>query len=447
VLPAYRVILESGYNWRIILKNIPVPLGNVTLPADVLEGETHGSVRVYLIDREDLFDRNDLYGDRRGDYYDNLERYSFFCHSALRLANHLSVSPHILHLHDWQTGLVPALLKGPYRDWSKLNNISTVFTIHNLGYQGIFDSDRLPVTGLSYSQFFHMNGLEYWGAFSLLKSGIVYADAVTTVSSTYAEEIQTDEGGLGMGAVLRSRGNGIRGILNGVDYSVWNPKTDPYIYAPYSIHDLKGKNRCKTALMRELKLDSEHMASPLLCMISRLDVQKGFDLLLSAVDDIMETGANLVILGSGNRELAESLKAAEDRYCRRMVFKEDFEPDFAHRLMAGGDIFIMPSLYEPCGMTQMYALKYGTVPVVRRTGGLADTVFSYDPSTGKGNGFTFQAYDKNAFSGAVRDALHMYYDRENWKIIMQNGMRMDFSWNRSADAYAEIYRSIRRPDN
>ncbi len=444
VLPAYGPILEMGYPWRPIIRDMEVPLGNAFLKADVLEGETDEGVRLYLIDREDLFNRPNLYGNRRGDYYDNLERFSFFCHGALRLANQLWITPHVMHLHDWQTGLIPALLKGPYWDWPNLSGMPTVFTIHNLGYQGNFGSDRLPVTGLSYSQFFHAEGLEYWGSFSLLKSGIVYAHAVTTVSPTYAWEIQTDEGGMSMAPVLRSRGGDVRGILNGVDYGVWNPETDPHLEANYTIRNPAGKRRCKAALMRELDLDSQLMEKPLLCMISRLDVQKGFDLLLSALDGILESGAGLVVLGSGEEWISHELAEAQKRHPGRMALRTGFDVNLAHRIMGGADIFLMPSLYEPCGLTQMYALKYGTVPVARGTGGLEDTISSFNGKTRKGNGFKFHAYDRNTFLESVREAIRLFDEQAIWKQLMQNGMKMDFSWDRSAREYADIYRSIQR---
>ena len=255
VLPGYRTILENGQDWRYMIQGMDVPLGSASLKADVLESQTPEGVRVYLISREDLFDRPSLYGNSQGDYYDNLERFSFFCHGALRLCNLLSVRPDVLHLHDWQTGLIPALLKGPYADWPNLSGMPSVFTIHNLGYQGNFAADRLPVTGLSYSQFFHAGGLEYWGELSFLKSGILYAHAVTTVSPTYAREIQTDEQGMSMAPVLRSRGGDVRGILNGVDYGIWNPNTDPHIASNYGADNFAGKNACKKALIDEMGLD------------------------------------------------------------------------------------------------------------------------------------------------------------------------------------------------
>ncbi len=444
VLPGYRTILESGYSWRSIMGNMPVPLGGAMLPADVLETETEDGVRVYLIDREDLFNRPNLYGNRHGDYYDNLERFSFFCHAALRLANALTITPHLLHLHDWQTGLIPALLKGPYWDWPNLFGMPTLFTIHNLGYLGIYGGDRLPVTGLSHAQFYHPEGLEYWGSMSLLKSGIVYAHAVNTVSPTYAREIQTDEGGMAMAAVLRSRGGDVRGILNGVDYTVWNPETDGLIEAKYGLRDAGGKRRCKAAMIREMHLDEKLLEKPLLCMISRLDVQKGFDLLLSAMDGIMETGAGLVVLGSGSHWISEGLSEAQRRFPGQMTLRTGFDPALAHRIMAGADIFLMPSLYEPCGLTQMYAFKYGTVPVVRGTGGLEDTVLSFSSSTLEGNGFKFYPYDANALLRSVQEAVGLYQNRAMWKRLVKNGMAADFSWDRSARAYTDVYRSIGR---
>ena len=444
VLPAYRTILESGYSWRPMITDMDVPLGYATLKANVLETLTPEGIRVYLIDREDLFNRPNLYGNRHGDYYDNLERFSFFCHGALRLANQLSVRPDVMHLHDWQTGLIPALLKGPYADWPNLSGMPTVFTIHNLAYQGSFGGDRLPVTGLSHSQFFHTDGLEIWGNFSLLKSGIVYAHAVTTVSPTYAKEIQTDHQGMSMAGILRHRGGDVRGILNGVDYTIWRPETDPHIAAHYSVKDPGGKQRCKTVLMEELQLDSNGTERPLLCMISRMDGQKGFDLLVSIVDDIMETGAGLVILGSGNEWVEKALEAARVRFPGRIALRYGFDGNLAHRIIAGADILLMPSRYEPCGLTQLYAMKYGTIPVVRGTGGLEDTVSPFDKATGKGNGFKFYPYDSKAFLSAILQAVDLCRDRTHRDQLMHNAMTMDFSWDRSAKEYIDIYRSIQR---
>ena len=444
VLPAYRTILESGLSWRPMIMDMEVPLGYATLKANVLEARTTEGVRVYLIDREDLFNRPNLYGNRHGDYYDNLERFSFFCHGALRLANQLSIRPDVIHLHDWQTGLIPALLKGPYADWPNLSGMPTVFTIHNLAYQGNFGGDRLPVTGLSHSRFFHTDGLEIWGNFSLLKSGIVYAHAVTTVSPTYAREIQTDDQGMSMAGILRHRGGDVRGILNGVDYSIWNPETDPHIAANYSVKDPAGKRRCKAALMEELQLDSTPAETPLLCMISRMDGQKGFDLLVSAMEGIMETGAGLVVLGSGNEWVEKALEADRGRFSGRIALRYGFDGNLAHRIIAGADILLMPSRYEPCGLTQLYALKYGTIPVVRGTGGLEDTISPFDKATGKGNGFKFHPYDSKAFLSAIQQAVGLYGNRGAWKRLMHNGMKMDFSWERSAREYISIYNSIQR---
>ena len=442
VLPAYRTILESGYSWRPMITNMEVPLGYATLRANVLETVTSEGIRVYLIDREDLFNRPSLYGDRHGDYYDNLERFSFFCHGALRLTNQLSITPDVLHLHDWQTGLIPALLKGPYADWPNLSGMPTVFTIHNLAYQGNFPSDRFAVTGLYYPQFFHADGLEIWGQFSLLKSGIVYAHAVTTVSPTYAKEIQTDDQGMSMAGILRQRGGDVRGILNGVDYTIWNPETDMHLAATYNMDNLSGKRQCKASLIKELQLDETSMKTPLLCMISRMDGQKGFDLLVSIVDAVMETGASLVILGSGNEWVEKSLEAARMRFPGRIALRYGFDANLAHRITAGADIFLMPSRYEPCGLTQLYAMKYGTIPVVRGTGGLEDTVSPFDAATGKGNGFKFYPYDSKAFLDVIVQAVGFYRNRERWKKLMHNGMKMDFSWDRSAREYADIYRTI-----
>jgi len=280
VLPFYRIVREGNHNVRPILKKLEVPLGKEKLRATVYETQLTPGVPVYLIEREDLYDRPNLYGNPGGDYYDNLERFSFFAHAALRLTDALSFKPHVVHCHDWQTGLVPALLKGPYGDISTLSSAATVFTIHNVGYQGLFPEEKFPVTGLQKTEFFHAEGLEYWGNISLLKAGINYSETITTVSPSYAKEIQTSEYGMGMEGILRRRRAQLHGILNGVDYTYWDPARDAHLPAKYSSENLVGKTRCKVSLIKQLNLDPSLAERPLLGMISRLDAQKGLDLVV-----------------------------------------------------------------------------------------------------------------------------------------------------------------------
>jgi starch synthase len=441
-LPFYRGIREGNFEVQPILKKLEVPLGKETLSARIFETQLTPEVPVYLIEREDLYDRPNLYGNSGGDYYDNLERFSYFGHAALCLSEALSFEPHVVHCHDWQTGLVPALIKGPYGEVPAFSDVTSVFTIHNLGYQGLFAEERFWVTGLSKSRFYHADGLEYWGKLSFLKAGVNYSEAITTVSPTYAKEIHTPEYGMGMEGVLRRRSARLHGILNGVDYTLWDPARDPHLPATYSPEDMAGKGRCKRSLIEKLKLDPALRSSPLLGMISRLDVQKGLDLLVKILDDILEMGAGVVVLGSGDAEIQAAIQRAADRHPGRVGLSIGFNEPLAHEIMAGVDIFLIPSRYEPCGLTQMYALKYGTAPVVRATGGLDDTIVPYDAQRKKGNGFKFSAYQTDAFLGAIRAALDLYAESNAWKALMANAMKEDFSWDLSAKHYLTLYQSI-----
>lgn len=442
VLPYYCDVKDGNFERQLLIRDLKVPLGPIKLSVNVLEAQGEDGLPVYLIEREDLYDRPHLYGNAMGDYYDNLERFTVLSHAALLLAERLSFRPHVIHCHDWQTGLVPALLKGPYRRSPFLAGTPSVFTIHNIGYQGIFPEEKFPLTGLSRSETFHPEGIEYWGKFSLLKAGIVYSKAVTTVSPKYSQEIQTPEYGLGMEGILRRRKAFLHGILNGVDYSQWDPAGDEHIATNYSGETLEGKQTCKEALIEEMNLDPGLMNRPLLAMVTRLDKQKGLDLFLDILDDVLGLDVGLVILGSGDDEIQEALRDKAVARSRRMGIFVGFSDPLAHRIIAGADLFLIPSRYEPCGLTQMYALRYGTVPVVRATGGLEDTVTSFDPQSGRGNGFKFTAYEPAACLAAIREAVGIYESPNAWNALRANGMREDFSWARSARRYLELYESL-----
>jgi len=442
VTPFYGMTRDRDFKIRRCLDNIEIPLGEKTLSAGVLETVTDDDISVYFLEREDLYGRSNLYGDASGDYEDNLERFAFLAHGALRLTDALSFKPDVIHCHDWQTGLVPALMKGPYGNAAFFKDTRTVFTIHNLGYQGVFPAEKFPLTGLSRDGFLTPEGLEYWDEISLLKAGIVYSDVITTVSPTYAKEIQTHEYGMGMDGVLQHRRALLHGILNGVDYSLWDPATDSHIPANYTPEEIAGKDRCKEAIIRELGLDKSLVKRPLLGVISRLDAQKGFDLLVQIVNEIIELDVGLVVLGLGDEKISEAMEAAVRRYPDHVRLKLAFDEPLAHRIMAGADLFLIPSRYEPCGLTQMYALKYGTVPLVRATGGLEDTVSRFDPQTGTGNGLNFGPYEPMAFLEAIKEGVNLFKDTGLWGQLRANGMKMDFSWHRSAQRYLELYQSI-----
>jgi starch synthase len=435
-LPWYRIVREQAGEAARPLDRIRVPLGGASLEAGILEMSTAGGVPVYTVEREDLFDRPNLYGSAAGDYYDNLERFAFFCRAALLASQQAGFVPDLVHCHDWQTGLIPPLLGTFFPD------AVSVFTVHNLGYQGLFPGDRLPVTGLSADRYFHPGGFEFWGRISLLKAGIVYADAVTTVSPTYAKEIQTPEFGLGMEGVLMNRRKVLHGILNGADYTRWNPATDPHLPARYGPGRMTGKGRCKEALIGEVGLDPRLVERPVIGVVSRLDRQKGLDLLMEALEELMALDVGLVVLGTGDAGIERALEAAGERFFGRMALRLGFDEPLAHRITAGSDLFLVPSRYEPCGLTQLHALKYGTVPVVRSTGGLEDTVADVDSEGGSGTGFKFQEPDPQALLEALGRAVSLFERRGTWARLRKAGMEADFSWDGSAALYMALFEDV-----
>jgi len=440
-LPYYRVVKEGRFPTTLLVRGLEAPLGEEKLTASVLETQTEDRIPVYFFEREDLFDRPNLYGTPAGDYYDNLERFAFFSHAALLLAKEIDFDFDVVHCHDWQTGLVPVYLKTLFKKDPFFKGTASLFTIHNIGYQGLFPKEKLVTCGLPLEEF-HPEGLEYWEKISLLKGGIVYSDAITTVSPKYSEEIQTPGFGMGMEGILKKRSKDLYGILNGADYFVWDPARDSHLKAHYSPEKMAGKERCKEALLREMGLDSSLQNKPLLGMVSRLDAQKGLDLLVEILDDLLALDVGLAVLGSGEEHIQQGIQKAAERYPGRVGLFIGFNEPLAHRIMAGVDIFLIPSRYEPCGLTQMYALKYGTVPVVRATGGLDDTIVTFDAKNIKGNGFKFRPYKAKAFFAAIQRALRLFEDSDSWKRLIVNGMKQDFSWDRSAQSYLRIYQSI-----
>jgi starch synthase len=442
-LPFYRLIKEEKLSIGEKIPKLEVPLGEEVLPCKVFETKTAEGIPVYLFDREDLFDRPHLYGTPEGDYYDNFERFCFFSRAVLLFAKKAGFSFHIAHCHDWQTGLVPAYLRTVYHTDPFFVDTATVFTIHNLGYQGLFPKSKLPISGIPQKEF-NPEGIEYWGKISLLKAGISYSAAVTTVSQKYSEEIRTPELGQGMDGFLRKKGEAFCGILNGVDYKAWNPSRDPHIPFNYDSGKVETKKKNKAALMEELGLRPSGNEQPLLGMISRLSSQKGCDLVLQIAEDAVKLKALLAILGEGDEVYQSALVDLSRKSGGNIAVRIGFDDSLAHRIMAGADMLIIPSLYEPCGLTQMYALKYGTVPIVRATGGLDDTIRPFVLAKKSGNGFKFGPYKAGALLGAIQEALTLYRNKEAWRTLMQNGMKEDFSWDRSARRYLQIYQTLIR---
>jgi starch synthase len=429
------------------LENATTVIASVTVPFDdryrfcaVLDGGKHNGVQYYFIDYPPFYDRDALYGTPLGDYHDNPERFALFCRAVLEASKILGV-PDIFHCHDWQTALIPVLLRTLYDEDHALTGIPTVFTIHNIGYQGIFSPDTLPLLMLPWD-LFTISKLEFFGKVNFLKGALTYADFITTVSRKYAQEIQTVEYGFGLEGVLRSRAASVAGILNGVDYEEWNPATDCYIEANFTPELLEGKEECRRDLLGAFALEAESKA-PVIGIVSRFAAQKGFDLIALAADRLAHEDVKVCVLGSGDRAYEDLFRRLVRQYPGRFAAKFGYDNEMAHKIEAGSDMFLMPSRYEPCGLNQIYSLKYGTVPVVRATGGLDDTIESYDLRTGKGTGFKFHEYTPEALLTSVQAALALYAKPKEWRKLMLNGMARDFSWTVAAKEYLKIYERLR----
>ncbi len=398
-------------------------------------------VPTVLLRADRYFDRDGLYGEGGQDYPDNAERFAFFCRAALEWLRAEREPPDVLHVHEWQAALAPAFLRATAALYPELGRLRTVLTLHNLAFQGRFPADHWHVLNLD-ARYFVPEFLEFYGEINFLKAGMVFADALTTVSPRYAAEIQTPAFGEGLDGVLRARGAALRGILNGIDDAVWDPATDPHLPARYRAGDLAGKARCKRALQAELGLAVRDDA-PLLGVVSRLAEQKGFDLLAVALPRALEPwDAQLALLGSGVERYELWVRELAARFPGRVGARVGFDEGLAHRIEAGADVFLMPSRFEPCGLNQLYSLRYGTVPVVHATGGLEDSVVEFDPTTGSGTGFKFTPYTPDAFLAALERALRTRRDPARWARLVANGMAQDFSWGRAAAEYRALYETL-----
>lgn len=388
------------------------------------------NIKVYFIENDTYFKRAGLYQDKHGDYPDNLERFSYFSRRALELAKDINYKPDIIHINDWQTAMVAAYLKTLYADDSFLKNTKTILTIHNLGYQGIFDRDEFPKLGLD-RKWFNIDGFEFYGRVNLLKAGIIFSDIINTVSPAYAREIQTKEFGFGLEGLLRKKKRHLFGILNGLDYALWNPQTDKFIAQHFSSTQIEGKSRNKEELQRicRLPLDKD---IPLVGMVSRLAQQKGLDILCEAVDTFLRLDLQLVLLGVGDLKYHRLLESMAKKYPKQVSVHLEFNEPLAHKIYAGCDMFLMPSRYEPCGLGQMIALRYGAIPVVFKTGGLADTVTEE-------NGFLFTDYTAKALAGVLKKAVNAFKHPNAWLKLVKHAMNCHFSWEDSAKEYLRIY--------
>ncbi len=449
ILPRYGCISErrSKLHNVLRLKEIQIPIGSTEATASIKSStldSKKSKVQVYFIENQELFGHQDLYVDSatKKDFPNNDERFIFFSRAVLEPLKRLGWPPDIIHLNDWQSGLVPAFLKTFYKDDPFYRGIQTVFTIHNLAYQGAFPAASFQKTGLP-KELFTPEGIEFFGKVNFLKAGLVYSDAITTVSEKYAREIQTTpEFGCGLEGVLAKRKHDLSGIINGIDYEVWNPETDDLIPVRYSAKDIELKTENKRYLLHENGM--EYIPeTPLIGMISRLAEQKGFDILLEVFDDIMKMNVQFILLGTGEKKIQDQLEKLQKKYPKRIGINLKFDDTLAHMIEAGADMFLMPSKYEPCGLNQLYSLRYGTVPVVRATGGLDDTIDDVDESQ-RGTGFKFQKYDGKDLLKSLHRAVKLYGDKSAWQKIQRNGMAKDFSWESSAKQYVALYRKLLR---
>ncbi len=432
---------------KVLLPSVTIPFDDRYRFCAVLDGGRRSGVQFYFIDYPPFFDREALYGTPAGDYPDNAERFALYSRAVLEASKILG-APQIFHCHDWQSALVPVLLRTSYAEDPVFHGARTVFTIHNIGYQGLFPADTLPLLMLPWD-LLAIDKMEFWGKVNFLKGALVFADHIITVSRKYSQEIQTPEYGFGLDGVLRSRSGTVSGILNGVDYSEWNPARDKLIVRQYSAEHLDGKNECKYDLMRQFGLNETAArasgALPVIGIVSRFAAQKGFDLIAEIADDLARLPVVIVALGSGDRQYQDLFLKLHRQFPEKFAVKIAYDNTLAHKIEAGADMFLMPSRYEPSGLNQMYSLKYGTVPIVRATGGLDDSIEPWDPKTGKGTGFKFSSYTGSALLASVQEALNAFKDKAAWKKLMLNGMRKDFSWNTSAKEYVKIYERLVPP--
>jgi starch synthase len=425
-----------------VVRSITIPFDDKYRFASVVAGGSQSGVRFYFVDCPEYFDRDALYGTPAGDYPDNAERFALFSRAVLEATKILGV-PQIFHCHDWQSALVPVLLRTVYAEDPAFRDVGTVFTIHNIGYQGLFPPETLPLLMLPWD-LFTMSKMEFFGQVNFLKGALTFSDFVTTVSRKYSQEIQTAEYGFGLEGVLRDRAATVTGILNGVDYDEWSPQADKFIAAKYSPQDLSGKAQCKQDLLTAFGVKNADPKLPVIGIVSRFAAQKGFDLIAQIMDRLAREEMIVVALGAGDKQYEEMFVRLNKQFPNKIAVKVAYDNAIAHKIEAGSDMFLMPSKYEPCGLNQIYSLKYGTVPIVRATGGLDDTIEPWDARSGKGTGFKFTEYNGESLLLTIKHALQAYRDQTSWQVLMRNGMNKDFSWNASAREYGKIYEKVRQ---
>ncbi len=438
-LPLYKKIRDSRMALKDMGITIRVPVGDTVVAGRIYSDQSSA----YFIRCDEFFDRPELYGTPQGDYSDNASRFVFFSRGVLEACKALNLSPDIIHCNDWQTGLVPLYLKTLYKGDAFFRKTATFFSIHNLGYQGLFPASEMQLTNLG-KELFTPEGIEFYGKVNFLKAGLLAADILGTVSTTYAQEILMKEYGFGLDGVLRKRKDDLYGIINGIDYGEWNPSGDEFLPAVYSHKNISGKALCKKELLQTLFQPEDLAAAermPLMGMVGRLTAQKGLDLVFEALPELLSFGVKLAILGKGDEQYQRDLLKIAGRYKGMISVTIGFDDSLAHRMYAGTDFFLMPSRYEPCGLGQLIALRYGSIPIARSTGGLADTILDYEPLASKGTGFLFSDYTPSAFLDAVKRALCVYTDSQKKPGMITEGMKMDYSWKKSAQRYIDHYKN------
>lgn len=437
ILPKHKGIEEKGFPMKYKNYKFSCPISQTMVDGEVVESEYDGVV-AYLVEKDEYYYRDYLYSTPDGDYLDNAERFIFFAKSILEAIKVTGYIPDVLHCNDWETALTPVFLRTLHREDPVVKNVSTLFTIHNLGYQGLFWHHDMHLLNIGW-EYFTPDYLEFFGKINFLKGGIVFSDIINTVSKKYSEEIQTEEFGCDLDGILRTRSKDLYGIINGIDYEDWNPAEDPFIPARYGIDNIENKKICKSSLQEAFGLPLNEKF-PLIATISRLADQKGFDLIASSLEEMLSLGTQYVILGTGERRYHDLFTELSKKYHASFSIRIAYDNRLAHLIEAGADMFLMPSRYEPCGLNQLYSLKYGTVPIVRGVGGLEDTIIDYTKMPDTGNGFKFYDYSKDALLDAIERSLKVYENRHDWLNLVKKCMGENFSWERSAKEYIELYK-------
>jgi len=439
ILPKYKGIDERAFPMRYRNQKISCHVSQAFVEAEIVESEYNG-VTAYLVEKDDYYYRDYLFSTPDGDYLDNAEVFIFLSKSILEAIKVTGFVPDVLHCNDWETALVPFFLKTSYKNDPFFKDIATLFTIHNLGYQGLFWHHDMHLLNVGW-EYFTPDYIEFFGRINFLKAGIVFSDVLNTVSKHYSKEIQTPEFGHGLDGILRTRKADLYGIVNGIDYEEWNPEKDRHLPVQYSADDMGNKSLCKKALQKAFSLPVNQNI-PLLATISRLADQKGFDLLCQSIEELLAINGGLqyVVLGTGDRKYHDLLSALAKKFPRSFAIKIAYDNAFAHLIEAGADMYLMPSRYEPCGLNQLYSLRYGTVPIVRGVGGLEDTITDFTVNPAEGTGFKFYDYSKASLLDAIGRALKIFRKKQDWARLVRQCMAADFSWEKSAREYIDLYK-------